>query len=217
MTSGIHHITLITRNVQANVDYYAGFLGLRIVKRTGGFEDAGQLHLIYGDALGSPGSLVTFLVWENGSPGRVGHGQPTSAMGSILFSNGSRGGGSVVSAIDAFGCLRSLRAHGHLMGSAGYGAAWLKSQSAIRSTACYRIGAVIHSLPRASLPLGSSFRSPVLSGSLPIGYAGLNSVPCRSMACMMIASRRARAIRAFRIVDRAAIASAQSFSFSGPL
>jgi phospholipase/carboxylesterase len=75
MTSGIHHITLITRNVQANVDYYAGFLGLRIVKRTGGFEDAKQLHLIYGDTLGSPGSLVTFLVWENGSPGRVGHGQ----------------------------------------------------------------------------------------------------------------------------------------------
>jgi hypothetical protein len=48
----------------------------------------------------------------------------------ILFSNGSRGGGSVVSVIDAFGCLRSLRARGHLMGSAGYGAAWLKSQSA---------------------------------------------------------------------------------------
>jgi phospholipase/carboxylesterase len=75
MTSGIHHITLITRKVQANVDYYAGFLGLRIVKRTGGFEDAGQLHLFYGDGSGSPGSLVTFLVWENGSPGRVGHGQ----------------------------------------------------------------------------------------------------------------------------------------------
>jgi hypothetical protein len=56
-----------------------------------------------------------------------------------------------------------------------------------------------------------------VSGSVPIGYAGLNSVPCRSIACMMIASRRARAIRAFRIVDRAAIASAQSFSFSGPL
>jgi catechol 2,3-dioxygenase-like lactoylglutathione lyase family enzyme len=41
----------------------------------GRIEDAGQLHLFYGDALGSPGSLVTFLVWENGSPGRVGHGQ----------------------------------------------------------------------------------------------------------------------------------------------
>ncbi|WP_102225714.1 VOC family protein [Acidimangrovimonas sediminis] len=75
MTSGIHHVTALTRRVQDNVDFYAGFLGLRLVKRTAGFEDATQLHLFYGDALGSPGSLVTFLVWEDGAPGRVGHGQ----------------------------------------------------------------------------------------------------------------------------------------------
>lgn len=73
--SGIHHVTLITRNVQANVDFYVGFLGLRLVKRTGGYEDGLQLHLFYGDRLGSPGSLVTFLVWEDGAPGRVGTGQ----------------------------------------------------------------------------------------------------------------------------------------------
>ena len=53
--------------------------------------------------------------------------------------------------------------------------------------------------------------------SVAIGYAGLNSVPCRSIACMMMASRLASAIRAFRIVDLAAMANAQSFSFSGPL
>ncbi|NEI70108.1 alpha/beta fold hydrolase [Rhizobium lusitanum] len=75
MVAGIHHITLITRKVQANVDFYVGFLGLRLVKRTGGFEDAMQLHLLYGDAIGSPGSLITFLVWEDGSPGRAGVGQ----------------------------------------------------------------------------------------------------------------------------------------------
>ncbi|WP_315926674.1 VOC family protein [Mesorhizobium sp. SP-1A] len=74
-TAGIHHVTLITRHVQANVDFYVGFLGLRLVKRTGGYEDALQLHLFYGDRLGSPGSLVTFLVWEDGAPGRVGTGQ----------------------------------------------------------------------------------------------------------------------------------------------
>lgn len=74
MTSGLHHITAITRRIQANVDFYCGFLGLRLVKRTGGFEDAAQLHLFYGDAEASPGSLVTFLAWEDGSPGRVGHG-----------------------------------------------------------------------------------------------------------------------------------------------
>ncbi|RBO99118.1 VOC family protein [Pseudochrobactrum asaccharolyticum] len=75
MTSGIHHVTLITRNVQANIDFYAGFLGLRLVKQTGGYEDGEQLHLFYGDAVGSPGSLITFLVWEEGARGRVGHGQ----------------------------------------------------------------------------------------------------------------------------------------------
>ena len=75
MTSGLHHVTLITRRVQDNVDFYAGFLGLRLVKQTAGFEDARQLHLFYGDGAGSPGSLVSFLVWEDGSRGRVGHGQ----------------------------------------------------------------------------------------------------------------------------------------------
>lgn len=73
--SGIHHVTLITRDVQANVDFYVGFLGLRLVKQTGGYEDAQQLHLFYGDVKGSPGSLITFLVWEDGAPGRVGTGQ----------------------------------------------------------------------------------------------------------------------------------------------
>lgn len=77
MTSGLHHVTLITRKMQANVDFYAGFLGLRLVKRTAGFEDATQLHLFYGDAAATPGSLVTFLAWEDGSPGRVGHGAPS--------------------------------------------------------------------------------------------------------------------------------------------
>lgn len=75
MTTGIHHVTLITGRVQANVDFYAGFLGLRLVKRTGGYEDSTQLHLFYGDAAGSPGTLVTFLVWEDGARGRVGNGQ----------------------------------------------------------------------------------------------------------------------------------------------
>src|SRR5437762_6331935 len=53
------------------------------------------------------------------------------------------------------GCLRSLRAHWHLMGSAGCRATRLKSQSA-SETACYRIGAVICLLPgrRSARELG---------------------------------------------------------------
>lgn len=75
MPTGIHHVTAITRHVQANVDFYAGFLGLALVKRTGSFEDGGQLRLFYGDGLGTPGSIISFVIWEDGAPGRVGHGQ----------------------------------------------------------------------------------------------------------------------------------------------
>lgn len=92
MTSGIHHFTGITANVQANVDFYVGFVGLRLVKQTGGFADAEQLHLIYGDGLGSPGSLLTFLVWEAAGRGGTGIGQvsevalavPPSSLGDWL-------------------------------------------------------------------------------------------------------------------------------------
>ena len=88
-SSGIHHVTLVTANAQRNVDFYAGFLGLRLVKRTAGFEDATQLHLFYGDRRGSPGSLITALVWQDGASGRAGLGQafeiglviPTEAIG----------------------------------------------------------------------------------------------------------------------------------------
>ncbi|MBK4216928.1 VOC family protein [Paracoccus caeni] len=75
MTSGIHHVTALTRDVQANVDFWMGFIGLSLVKQTGGFEDAEQLHLFYGDPEGNPGSLISFLVWQKGATGRVGHGQ----------------------------------------------------------------------------------------------------------------------------------------------
>ena len=97
----------------------------------------------------------------------------------------------------------------HLMGSAGCKAAWLKSQSADLA-ACYRTHAVICSLPRASLRSGARC-------VLQFGYAGLNSVPSRNMACIMMAKRRASAIRALRRVDRLAIANAQSLSFKADL
>ena len=101
----------------------------------------------------------------------------------------------------------------HLMGSAGCRAARLKSQSAKRPHATESTPSSASSLGgRSARELGWTSVS-----LMPPGYAGLNSVPCRSMACMMIARRRASAIRALRIVDRLAIAKAHSLSFSAPL
>lgn len=75
MATGIHHVTSITADVQANVDFYMGFLGLNLVKQTGGFEDAEQLHLFYGAPDGRPGTLISFMVWEATGRGRTGLGQ----------------------------------------------------------------------------------------------------------------------------------------------
>jgi glyoxalase family protein len=51
---GLHHTTGITGDAQANVDFYAGLLGLRLVMRTVNHEDPGTLHLFYGDAKAAP-------------------------------------------------------------------------------------------------------------------------------------------------------------------
>ena len=75
MTHGLHHVTAISGAPQLNVDFYAGLLGLRLVKKTVNFDDPGTYHLYYGDALGSPGSLVTFFPWANAAPGRRGPGE----------------------------------------------------------------------------------------------------------------------------------------------
>jgi hypothetical protein len=86
---------------------------------------------------------------------------------------------------------------GRLMGSAGCRAARLKSQSAKRPHATE--SAPSSAPPWASLRFGSSVRSPLRLSLL--RYADTNSVPCRSMACMIMAIRRASAIFALRIVD----------------
>jgi len=74
-TLGIHHVTAIAGDPQRNVDFYAGLLGLRLVKRTVNFDDPTTYHLYYGDELGRPGSILTFFPWPGARRGRVGSGQ----------------------------------------------------------------------------------------------------------------------------------------------
>lgn len=73
--SGIHHITAIARSPQRNLEFYAGLLGLSLVKRTVNFDDPYTYHLYYGDETGSPGTIVTFFPWANVTRGRPGTGQ----------------------------------------------------------------------------------------------------------------------------------------------
>ncbi len=73
--SGIHHVTAIARDAQKNLDFYAGFLGLRLVKRTVNFDDPHTYHFYYGDEEGTPGSIMTFFPWPRSRNGRQGAGQ----------------------------------------------------------------------------------------------------------------------------------------------
>jgi glyoxalase family protein len=72
--SGIHHVTAISGSPRRNLDFYTRVLGLRFVKRTVNFDDPGTYHLYYGDATGSPGSILTFFPWEHAAAGRSGVG-----------------------------------------------------------------------------------------------------------------------------------------------
>lgn len=58
---GIHHLTAISANARANHAFYAGLLGLRLVKKTVNQDDTSAYHLFYADGEGSPGSDLTFF------------------------------------------------------------------------------------------------------------------------------------------------------------
>jgi glyoxalase family protein len=74
-TSGIHHITAIVGHPQENVDFYAGVLGLRLVKQTVNFDDPGTYHLYFGNEGGKPGTIITFFPWAGARRGIIGDGQ----------------------------------------------------------------------------------------------------------------------------------------------
>lgn len=86
---GIHHVTAIVGDAQRTIDFYAGVLGLRLVKRTVNFDDPTTYHLYFGDATGAPGTILTFFPWANAHPGQIGLGQ--SAVTAFAVPAGSIG------------------------------------------------------------------------------------------------------------------------------
>jgi glyoxalase family protein len=69
---GIHHITAITADAQSNVDFYAGTMGLRLVKKTVNQDNPSVYHLFFADEKGSAGSDLTFFEFPGVPPGRAG-------------------------------------------------------------------------------------------------------------------------------------------------
>ena len=86
-TAGIHHVTGIASDPQRNLDFYAGILGLRLVKRTVNFDDPTTYHFYFGDEQGSPGSILTFFPWPDARRGRQGGGQVAVTSFAILPSS----------------------------------------------------------------------------------------------------------------------------------
>src|SRR4051795_1812337 len=71
---GVHHITAITGEAQKNVDFYAGVLGLRLVKKTVNQDDPTVYHLFFADNAGDAGSDLTFFEYPGAPQGRAGDG-----------------------------------------------------------------------------------------------------------------------------------------------
>src|SRR3954467_15744687 len=91
---GLHHITAITADAPANVDFYTRLLGLRMVKKTVNFDAPDVYHLYYGDERGTPGSLLTFFEFPGARLGRAGDGM----IHRIVWRGRSQGGGGFLRA-----------------------------------------------------------------------------------------------------------------------
>ncbi len=72
--SGIHHITLISRDLDRSTAFYRDLLGLGLVKQTVNDDDPSARHFFFGDAEGAPGTLITCFEYPRMEDGKVGAG-----------------------------------------------------------------------------------------------------------------------------------------------
>ena len=71
--TGIHHLTAVSARIRENHHFYTRVLGMRLVKRSVNQDDVRAYHLFYADALGSPGTDLTFFDWAVPSERRGTH------------------------------------------------------------------------------------------------------------------------------------------------
>jgi glyoxylase I family protein len=72
--AGLHHLTIICKDVERSLDFYRNLLGMRLVKQTVNEDDRGARHLFFGDEDGKPGTIVTCLEYPELDEGTVGRG-----------------------------------------------------------------------------------------------------------------------------------------------
>ena len=62
--SGLHHVTAVSAEIRENFRFYTQTMGMRLVKRSVNQDDVSAYHLFYADAVGSPGTDLTFFDWN---------------------------------------------------------------------------------------------------------------------------------------------------------
>ena len=72
--AGLHHITLLCADLERSVAFYRNLLGMSVVKQTVNEDDRHARHLFFGDAQGTPGTLITCLEYPDLEEGTVGRG-----------------------------------------------------------------------------------------------------------------------------------------------
>jgi len=79
---GLHHVTSLASGAKENNDFFTKTLGLRRVKKTVNFDAPDVYHLYYGDAQGSPGTVMTYFPFPHAARGSKGVGE----VGTTAFS-----------------------------------------------------------------------------------------------------------------------------------
>lgn len=83
LITGIHHVTAIAGDAQKNLEFYAGILGVKMVKKTVNFDAPEVYHFYYGDQTGQPGSILTFFPYQALVRGRHGKGMLNTTTFSV--------------------------------------------------------------------------------------------------------------------------------------
>lgn len=122
---GVHHITLICRDMERTIAFYRDLLELRLIKQTVNFDDPQTKHFYFGDETGRPGTIITFFEYQDAAPGRVGAGsthhfafEVESDEEQLLWQSKLRSAGVVVTPVRDRKYFKSIYFHdpdGHLL------------------------------------------------------------------------------------------------------